>query len=186
MIIEINKTSLKNLDIIRDKLEKRWSLDGDKIINEIEKYTEQKFYQEEITCYINHVVCSSYLEKEKDIILGFKEVPKKIGEIHDFILLIIGEELLHVHYVTILHKMPELANKQFDQFKEWQVSEVLPEFILLENKNLDYLDKGPEKIRDRSGPYPWLHNVKEQIKPVWENRKSFRDFVLKIYESYNS
>lgn len=88
--------------------------------------------------------------------------------------------------MTILHKMPELANRQFDQFKEWQVSEVLPEFILIENNNLSDLDKGPREISDRSGPYPWLNSVREKIEPIWKSRKSFRDFIIKVYEGYNS
>jgi hypothetical protein len=99
--------------------------------------------------------------------------------------MIIGKELLHLHYVTLLHKMPELANKSFNQFKEWQVSEVLPEFILLENENLDFLDKNPEK-NNREKFYPWLSEVKEKIKPVWDKKDSFRDFVLQVYKDYCS
>ncbi len=180
---EIIKTTPKNLDILKYKLEEKWEQDGEKIIEEIERLTEQKFYQKEITCFINNVVCSCCLKK--DIVLGFKNVPDKIEKIDDFVLMIIGEELLHLHYETLLHKMPELANKQFNQFKEWQVSEVLPEFILLENENLDYLDKNPKKNNSEKF-YPWLSDVKEKIKPIWDERDSFRDFVLKVYKDYNS
>lgn len=184
LITEIKNTAPKNLELLKEKVDQKWKEDGEKIIKEIERLTEKKFYQEEITCFINHVVCSSYLDK--DIILGFKEIPQEINKIHDFILLIIGEELLHLHYVTILHKMPELANKKFNEFKEWQVLEVLPEFILFENKNLNYLNKEPEQVRKRSESYPWLDEVKEEIRAFWKDRKSFRDFILNVYKEYNS
>lgn len=183
IVNEIKKTMpTDELIKLKEKIIKRWEKDGEKIIGEIEKITEQKFYQDEITCFITNAICSSHVSN--NIILGFKDVPKDTLDIPDFILLIIGEELLHVHYIDILHHMPELASKNFDEYKEWQVSEVLPEFILLENEDLSYLEEGP--IKNRYLYYPWISEVKEKIRSFWINRKSFKDFVLKVYSSYNS
>ena len=77
-------------------------------------------------------------------------------------------------------KIPELANKSFNEHIEWKVSEVLPEYILLENNILGF-DKGH---MDRSICYPWLTKLKEEIRPIWERRTSFRGFAIDVYKNY--
>lgn len=170
---------LPELDSLKILLEKNWKEKGIPIIKEIERLTEKKLWAEEITCYITNVVCSS--KPGGEIVLGIKELPDLTNKIPDFIFFIICEEILHAHYEKIINQIPKIKDKNFDEFKEWQVSETIPEFIFFENKNLDFLDK---KFLDRSNFYTWINKIREDIRPFWNNKKNFEDFVINVYENY--
>ncbi|MEK6875215.1 MAG: hypothetical protein AABX30_00870 [Nanoarchaeota archaeon] len=59
----------------------------------------------------------------------------------------------------------------------WKISEVIPEFILTDNRFNKF---GWRK--DLHKNYPFIEKVKQKLNPYWENKKDFKDFMIKIHK----
>jgi hypothetical protein len=172
-IIEFFKNNKEEIEyklIKRKKLiEKNWSKINNIFFSEIERITENKWKYKNYKCHIC-AVCAGEYTIYKNSISVFAFFNKA-----DY-LAVVAEELLHLHFWEIIKKLKiKMRYKDWKNFKEnfyWQLSECIP-CLIFSHSNI--------KLKLKFGKYPgWKHIRKlfKKIKPLWEDRKSFRDFLL--------
>jgi len=96
---------------------------------------------------------------------------------------IVAEEIMHIYYWNFIEK--ELKWKIKDpwevkgrKWRAWHIAELVPEYVLIEDKELKeyWLDK-----IDRSIGYPWIPELRKISDPIWNNKKSIKDFLIKLH-----
>jgi len=163
---EIERKLLKKKKLI----EKAWMPINNIFFSEIERITENKWKYKNYEC---HVCCvwGGWYDEYRNKIAVFAFFNKA-----DY-LAVIAEELLHLHFWEIMKKLKiEMKDKDWRNFKDnfyWQFSECMP-CLIFSHSDI--------KIKLKFGKYPeWKHVRKlfKKIKPIWENRKNFMDFLRK-------
>lgn len=165
----VEKETDINLEEKTSKLQKIWNKKNDAYFSHLKKKLETDFKFKEYIGYTANVMVGNYGGDNKFII--------RISEKLDDSVYIIAEEVLHLVYWDIWKRTfdkniekPWLLNKDNDKgLSVWKISETIPEYIF----NID-------SSREKS--YKWLPEVKKILDPLWKNRKSFKDFLIKAHK----
>ena len=89
-----------------------------------------------------------------------------------------AEELFHLHYWSIFRQTIKNVEIPWRLSKKiWEISEVVPEFIFTDDKFKSF---GWGKNLHRN--YSFIKRWKEKLLPVWESKKDFKEFMIKIHE----
>ncbi|MCR4284652.1 MAG: hypothetical protein NUV97_01245 [archaeon] len=174
-ILERKKEKLEGMIV---KIERLWGEVGSSYWEEIENYFPGMF-EKEYNAYLTNVVCGAYFGKNEVTIPLYK------GENEKLFVYVMAEELLHLVYWKFLEKLFGKEKTEFmwksgkKKWNAWNISEVIPEYILINNPKFQKL--GWRKF-DRTTHYPWLDDLKEILNPLWEKKTSFKDFVIKSYK----
>ena len=154
---EIKRRLLKR----KERIESLWKPIDSKFFREVERITGFPWKFEYYKAHISSVLPGCY-EKYRNKISVFAFWRNVIP--------VIAEELIHLHYWDTLKEIgiSERRNREF----LWKLSECIPPLIWGE------MDLGI-KLRK----YPSWNSVMglfRKIKPIWEERKSYREFLLKV------
>lgn len=168
---EFDENKLKEINQAWKEVEKTYFI-------EVEKITGKKFDFEEYICYLIFSVCGHYEEGSNRIYVDIILSPKAIAAI-------CAEELLHLHYWKIIEDLFKIRMKKFYgkfDMKPWQISEVIPEYILVENPTFF---KFKWNNWNRKNSYSWITDLRKILDPIWRNRKDFNDFLIKAHKELN-
>ncbi len=167
------KNNLKKLEKFKARIENYWKPLNNLFFEHLEKITGFKPESKEYVAYPTEIIRGMYTLKNEVFIN-----PSRTIEREGYIL---AEELLHIHYWEVFKKtvkntkIPWRINKAV-----WEISETIPEFILTDDLFKQF---GWGKNLDRS--YPFIKERKEELQPIWDSKKSFKDFMIKSHEKLN-
>ncbi len=163
-----------------EEIEKKLNLKLKKIKREWKKIEKEYFLIlknltgieiKNIICYITRFTIGSYFYPNK-IAVNYKS---------DVGAYVIAEEIFHLYYWKICEKLfkIKLSMNPFDikgkKWNAWHVSEVMPEYFLINNKKLKIFNK-----IDRIISYPWLVEIKKDIGEIKSD--NFKDFIIKVHK----
>ena len=135
--------------------------------------------EEEYNAFISNVVCGAYYGKNEVSIPRYKE-----GDTNLFIF-VLAEEISHIVYWNFLSD--NLGIKKDDKIWEsgkngwslWNISEAIPEYLFIDNKNFSKFGWNDLK---RTYSYPWIPKIRKILDPLWNDRKDFKDFLIKAHK----
>lgn len=169
LITEIKKYhDLEKLNKFKKELESYWNPLNDLFFDSLKKITGFDLKYQEYTAQITKIIRGSYGTRN-NIYTNSKEKVKLSGQV-------VAEEILHLHYWDIFRKtikdikMPWKINNEI-----WEISEVVPEFVLTDN-----FFKPFGWGKDLHRTYNFIEKWQKKLIPIWENKKDFADFVIKI------
>ena len=179
-IVEVIK-DFKPIDrIIIEKIQKFWDENAnDLFFQEMERFMSGCSALE-YTCYVADKMVGSYFEKNNEVVLKFIKHKDE-----SWLSSVVAEEILHLIYwkfwKNIFDKNMTL-DERFDignnEVNGWSISEVIPDYLLIENKIFEKL--GWNNI-DRSEGYKWIEDLRKKLDPLWSEKKDFSDFVVKAH-----
>lgn len=161
-------------DTVTDEdIQKVWTKYARLFFSELTKITEGKLAFGEYACLLCFSVAGHYVEGTNKFYSSSDMRPQKIIEVA-------MEELLHLHYWSIVKKVLNIKdvstfNRETNRMP-WKISEVIPDYILVENPA--FKSAGLFAKTNRSKGYPWIPEIRKIIDPLWKKRKSFEDFIL--------
>jgi len=174
LIEEVKKHhDLEKLEKFRKELEEYWNDMNDVFFDGLKKITGLDFKYDEYFVYISTIRRGSYSLTN----IVFTNLHERIKTS----AFIAAEEIFHLHYWDIFKKtikdteMPWRINNDI-----WEISEVVPEFVLTDDLFSSF---GWGKDLHRN--YSFIKKWKEKLKPIWESRKNFKEFIIKIHEDVN-
>lgn len=154
------------------KIEEEWRKVEDVFFREVKEISEHSIDFNEIICYIICSVCGHYEMGTNKVYVPSNMGPKSLAAV-------CAEEILHLHYWIIFK---EIFGKRFNSQDQWKISEVIPDYFLIENSAF----KGFGWYKwQRNQSYPWLAEIRKVLDPLWQNRKSFRDFLIESHKALN-
>lgn len=161
---------LKKLEIRKKQIEKNWNKMNDSYFKKIEIITKFKWRKENYYCYLSPLDIGEYNPIKRNIIIVFAfNHPKYINQI-------IAEELYHLHYWNYLENEFDLdVKKEWGKKKQWRLSEAVAMLIL-------------EELGFKCGGNYWDKKVNKlywKLRPFWENKESFKDFISKSLKIKN-
>ncbi len=165
----------KKTKINLDEIKEAWKDVSGTFFREVTRLTNRKFDHSKYKCFLIFSLCGHYKEGTNKIYVESHLSPKAISAI-------CSEELLHLHYWKIIKDLfKKRRNELTDKFymKPWQISEVIPEYVLIDNKA--FKEFGWNKW-DRSRGYPWIPKIRKTLDPIWKKRKSFDEFVINAHK----
>lgn len=168
------------------KIEKHWNNNiSNTFFKEMENIMKEKINKKFI-CYITNIFPGTYFDNYLVTLPYYEHYGgKKEREMESFIL---AEEILHLIYYDLWKK---IFNKKWNlkkiidelwhinNRKIWKIGEIIPEYLLVQNPKFKIY--GWDKI-DRVKAYPWIKKFRKISDPLWENKKNFRDFIIRIHE----
>lgn len=168
-----DKKELKNF---AKKIENYWNKNLAKLyFKEIEKTIGEKF-DKTYFCYITNTVVSAYFGKNEITLNPNKRLNLSEGSY------IIAEELLHLLYWKTWKK---IFGKKIDKkiyegkiWSAWHISEVMPEYLLLENPSFSKFNWNPKRERC----YFWIPKLRKILDPLWCNKKDFDTFLIEAHK----
>jgi len=170
LIEEVKKHhDLEKLEKFRKELEEYWSPLNNIFFDGLKKITGFDFKYDEYFVYVSTIRRGSYTLTN----IVFTNLLERIKTS----AFIAAEELFHLHYWNIFRKtikdseIPWRINNYI-----WEISEVVPEFVLTDNL-FNPFGWGKDLHRN----YPFIEKWKEKLKPIWENKKNFKEFMIKIH-----
>lgn len=169
----------------------KWEEVEKTFFNEMNKFfelgCERDFY-----CYVNNCVVSSYFGNNEISLIYFREINKNVDkekkkELVEEATSIIAEEILHLLYFDYIRSV---FNKNFtfdeifdlgdDNYSGWHLTEIIPEYLLFNNPVFEKF--GWNKINREKQGYFWIPKIKKKLDPLWQKRKSFKDFLIKAHK----
>jgi|TARA_Y100000310_G_scaffold223427_1_gene225271 uncharacterized protein YggL (DUF469 family) len=189
-------------EYLTDELKEKiiFSIKDFKLIDEIKIEKIQKFWDEnvnniffremerfmpgcsvsEYTCYITDKMIGSYFERNSEVVMKFME-----NKDEAWLSSVVAEEILHLIYWKFWRNLFDknlTLNERFDigndEINGWSISEIIPDYLLIENKIFEQLSWSNI---DRSKGYVWIKDLREKLDPLWSNKESFSDFVIKAH-----
>jgi len=179
-IFEVIKDFKPIEKVIIEKIQKFW----DENVNDL-FFQEMEYFMpgcsvSEYTCYVTDKMVGSYFEKNNEVVLKFIKHKDE-----SWLSSVVAEEILHLIYwkfwKNLFNKNMSL-DERFDigggEVNGWSISEIIPDYLLIENKNFEQL--GWDSI-DRSKGYKWITDLRKKLDPLWLKKKDFSDFVVKAH-----
>jgi len=169
-----NKKEIEEKLIKRKKLiEENWNKINDIFFSEIKRITENRWKYKNYKCHVCSVYAGNYTIYKNNIsIFAFFNKADCLA--------MIAEELLHLHIWEVMKKLKiEMKDEDWRNFKDnfyWQFSECIP-CLVFSHSDI--------KLKLKFGKYPDWKEVRKlfkKIKPIWENRTSFKDFLKEAIE----
>lgn len=179
-IMEVVK-DFKPIDkIIIEKVQKFWDENvNDLFFQEMEKVMPRCSASEYI-CYVTDKMVGSYFEKNNEAVLKFVKHKDEA-----WLSSVVAEEILHLIYWNFWKNLfdknmtlDECFDIGNDRVNGWSISEVIPDYLLIENKTFEHLCWN--KI-DRSKGYKWIKSLRKKLNPLWSEKKDFSDFVIRAH-----
>lgn len=166
----VEKSCDKSLSEKTNKLKEMWAEKEDKYFNLIRKTFGYECPYDKFFGYTNNVLVGSYGDKNDFVI--------RMEEDWNVPFYSIMEEIFHIIYWDFWRKVfknndtqPWLLKKSENaEFSAWEISEVIPEYVFDFKGN-----SGREKF------YTWLPRAKKILNNLWNNKKSFADFLIKAH-----
>ena len=150
-----------------------WNKQNERYFLHLKNVLETDFELDTFYGYTTNIMVGNYGDK-KDFIVRITD-DLKIS------VYIIMEEVLHLVYWSI---WDELFDKKIRNSKLymkdnekgisiWKISEIIPEYVFK-------LDPS-----SRSKSYPWIPELRKILDPLWQKKKSFKDFIIKAHKLYD-
>lgn len=172
-----------------ERLQEYWDKNvNDLFFNEMEKFMPCCSASEYI-CYVTDKMVSSYFEDNNEVVLDIKFLIQNKDEA--WLSSVVAEEILHLIYwkfwKNLFNKNMSL-DERFDigndKINGWSISEIIPDYLLIENKTFHQL--GWNNINrweniDKSKRYKWIKDLRKKLDPLWLKKKDFSDFVFKAH-----
>ncbi len=183
------KISTMEKEEIRDfikKFREFWtSKVNDVFFKEIKNCFDKKYIQQEYICYPTKKVTGAYFGKNEITVIF--EYPKSKLNKFEFASVVLAEEILHLVYWELWKKIYRKKIKDIDEIFDiegkkwscWHVAEVLPEYILIQNKKFRKLNWHKD---NRSRGYSWIPSLKKILDPVWKNSKNVEEFIIEAHK----
>ncbi|PIN92711.1 hypothetical protein COU61_01300 [Candidatus Pacearchaeota archaeon CG10_big_fil_rev_8_21_14_0_10_35_13] len=168
----------EELDKTLIKIKELWAKINKSYWKEIEKYFPG-LIEESYDAYLTNIVCGAYFDGNEVTIPKYKSVNESL------FVYVMAEELLHLAYWKFWE---ELCGKRKEEFmwnsgiegwNSWNISEAIPEYLLINNPT--FKKYGWDKFK-RTNSYPWLDKIRPLLDPLWKNKKSFKEFVIKSHK----
>jgi len=160
--------NIPRLEEVKIELEKIWQPLNNLFFNNLKKITGFDFPFDDVIVYISEIVRGMYTPGNETFINPMKKMTPYVT----------AEEIFHLHYWNIFRQLIKNVEIPWKINKEvWEISEVIPEFVLTDDKFKLF---GWRKNLHRN--YPFIKRWKEKLLPVWENKKDFKEFIIKIHE----
>jgi len=181
------------LKIIR--VTKNFKLIDKSNIEKIQKFWDEnvnnEFFQEmekvmpgcsasEYICYVTDKMVGSYFEENNEIVIKF------MGDKSEaWLSSVIAEEILHLIYWRFWENLFDKnmgLGERFDigndEVNGWSISEIIPEYLLIENK---VFKKFGWNNLDRSKGYRWIRDLRKKLDSLWFKKNDFSDFVIRAH-----
>jgi AraC-like DNA-binding protein len=160
----------QELNLVSKKLQTKWDNINDEFFKIIKEITESDWKYKSYFCYVQHAVVGNYHPLNgNEIFVSTKDsrLKDKLQEI--------AEELIHQHYWDIWRKTFINIRFPWRNLKRWILSEIIAELILSETE----LQQLFGEVREKFYFLPQEKII--QIKQLWMERKSFKDFLIKAH-----
>lgn len=176
LVQEIKKYhNIQNLEEMKKKLEDYWKKINDVYFENIRKLTDFDFKYSEYIVYFTNIIRGSYEGGTNKVYVDFITNYERTS-------FIVCEEIFHIHYWDIYKKIVENKRYPWSGNKDvWEISETIPDFIFL-----DKLFSSFDWFEGLNRNYPFIIDRKRKLQPLWEKRKNFKDFLIKVHENINS
>lgn len=173
-IINAIKGRLPPLAITPQEVEREWKEVEKTVLAEFKKIFKIKL-KKNIKCYLAASICGAYINSSI-VLNATKRQP--------FNAYVIAEELLHLYYWKFLErklkwKIRDPWELKGKKWRAWHLSELLPEYILIENENFSQF--GWNKI-NRCHDYPWIPKLRKIADPIWKKSKELGTFLLTLHK----
>ena len=165
------KHDIKKLENYKMGLKKYWNPLNKLFFENLKEIMRFDFKYKEYVVYITEIIRGMY-STENVVFTNPNEEVKKSGYI-------IAEEILHLHYWDIYRKIVKDVKCPWrDNERVWEFSETIPEFVLTDNL-FERFSWGKNLNRK----YLFIEKRKKELLPVWKDKKSFKDFMIKIHKT---
>jgi len=184
--------NMPEMKLLLEKVEVFWNKEASsEFFKEIEIITGKRV-DEDFICYMTNIFPGMYFDKYLVTIPYYKKY-KEISqeEVLSEVSFILAEEIFHLIYYDIWKgvfnknwSLQEIVDRLWykNDWILWKIGEIAPQYILIENPVFKKF--GWNKI-NRIKSYPWIIELKKISDPIWENKKNFADFIVKIHKAYN-
>jgi len=165
---------IEKLEKFKKELENYWNPLNNLFFDSLKKITGFDFKYKEYIVYVSSIRRGSY-SPTNEIFTN----PKNSVRVSGYIT---AEELFHLHYWHIFRQLIKDVEIPWRLSKKiWEISEVIPEFVLT-----DDLFKPFGWRKDLHRNYPFIEKWKKRLLPIWQNKKDFKDFMIKIHKMKNA
>ena len=171
LIREIKKYhNIEELEKTKNKLEQVWNKFNDIYFENIKKITGFDFKYNEYIVYFTDIVRGSYEGGTNQVYVDFHINYERTS-------FIICEEIFHLHYWEIYKKIVKNTKYPWVDKDIWEISETIPDFIFLNQLFNEF-----EWFEGLHRNYSFISERKKMLQPIWDNKKDFKDFMIKIHE----
>lgn len=169
----------KELLFFIKKIRKVWNKISLIYFKEVEKILEEKFAKKYV-CYVTNAIIGAYFIKgELKNTISSGTCRPYDNQALSRAIYTIAEELLHLIYWKKWSKVfnKKYSNKIYEgkKWSSWHISEVVPEYVLKENKT--FRKFGWHKMKG----YLFCHRLRKATDPLWKNKKNFSSFLVEAH-----
>ncbi len=163
-LIKLVRKKRTNLKPKKHFLEAKWDKIDNVFWKRVSEITGFQWKHRKYSCFVNDVTVGHYL------------VPNEI-RISEHNVYPIAEELFHLHYWDIFKEVFNSKEKYpFTNEKSWLLSEIIVEYVLLEDPILSKFWKVKRN-------YDFIEKNRRILNPIWKNRKDFPSFLKKAHKA---
>ena len=183
--IKISKEESRKMALFTEQIKGYWDKEiSDIFFSNVKETIGKDFIEKEYICYITNKVVGSYFNKSEITIDYNEKMSSKKGAF------ILAEEIVHLIYWNLwkeiyqkdISDIDNIFSIKGDKYSCWHIAEIIPEYILVDNPSFNSFGWNKRK---RYLGYPWIIELRKILDPLWENKKSFMDFVINAHKQLN-